>query len=311
MSKCFMRFVLAVLFVGAGAATAAADDFAWNSQGFQPQAQDSSTPLMFAKAVKRKAADSVMPSEAKVSVGSGFFVGLEAGYDYASFGALGSDINGLSNAAKGFGDNNTLGVGNSGILVGAKVGYALDSSNSLDLSCEYTGTSKSGVNITSGPDTGDYEKFDPTLLGVSLNYELTVLKNKSTKTSLVVGTGFYHGAVHMENNTSGTTFVGDFGQDNIGGTLGVDEQLTLGGGLSLNLSAKFRAADFGKLTGNSVTVNGTPQTSGGPFVLVSSPPSNYNEVDPAPTSATLPAGYRYTDMDYTGFTGNVELQLFL
>lgn len=312
MSKYFV-FVLAVagLMVAAGTSSVRAEGATWGTDNAQLESQDTSAPLMFAKAVKKKSVSADTPAEAKVSVGSGFFAGLYAGYDYAGYGALGSDINGLSTYAKSLGDNNTLGVGNSGLLVGAKIGYNLDASNSLDVSCEYTGTSESGLNITSGPDTGYYEKFGPTLLGVSLNYELAVLKGNGSKTCLVVGGGFYHGAVHMDSNLSGTTIVGDFGQDNIGGTLGLDEQMSMGGGLSLNISAKFRAADFGKLTANSVVANGATQTSGGPFVLVSVPNSGYNEEDPVPTSTTLPPGIKDTDMDYTGFTGNVELQLSL
>jgi hypothetical protein len=89
--------------------------------------------------------------------------------------------------------------------------------------------------------------------------------------------------------------------------------LDLGGSLDFGMSARFRVADFGKLVSNSVTVNGTPQTSGGPFVLVNDTVDfPYNEVVPVPTSAgPLPAGVKDLDLDYTGFNADLSLTLHL
>ena len=268
----------------------------------------------FAKAVMKEKMHEGSRMEAKASVGSGFWVSLYAGYDFANLGALGTDAKNLLDYAKAIGDTSTIGVGGSGILAGGAVGYALDSSNSLSLSLENTWTSQSGVNITTGGGAGAFERFDPSLLGIALNYRLVVLRGKNSKTALTLGTGYYHGSVHYENDIGAgpSTFMGDFGQDGIGGTLGVSEELDLGGSLALGLSARFRVADFNKLTSKSVNVNGTDQTSGGPFALASDKIDYpFTVIIPVPTSVTLPSGVSYTDLDYTGFNGNVSLTLFL
>ncbi len=316
MQKRFMNWVLAAAFIlGVTGATAVqAEDLSWGTVGFQPEPQDQPAPLLFAKATKKNVNNEDTPADDKLSVGSGFWASVYGGYDFANLGALGSDINGLVNAAKGFGDSSNLGVADSGILAGVKFGYALDSTSSFDVSGEYTWTSESGLNVTSGPDTGFFFKYDPTLLGIALNYELTLLKGNGNKTSIVVGGGYYHGSVHYQTDygEGGTTIVGDFGQDGIGGTLGVDEELSLGGNLALEITGRFRAVDFNKLTANSYTINGTSQ-SGGPFALVSYTPigSNFHIEYPVSTSTALPSGVKDTDMDYTGFNGNIALKLYL
>ncbi len=281
------------------------------------QAADDSFSLEgveFAKATSAKAPKASSLMAAKMDSGSGVWVSLYAGYDFANLGSLGTAEKSLIDYASSLGDSSSDGTGGSGILGGVAVGYDFDKRNSLSLSLENTWTSQSGLNITTGGAAGTYEKFDPSLLGVSLNYSLVIAQGGGSKTSLTLGGGFYHGAVHYQSDISGgTTLVGDFGQDGIGGTLGVSEKLDLGGSLDLGLSARFRAADFGKLVANSVTANGTPHTSGGPFILVTSTISSpYTEVLPVPTSATsLPPGVQDTDLDYTGFNADLSLTLHL
>jgi hypothetical protein len=263
----------------------------------------------FARAKKAAVATDLEP--AKMEMGSGLWVSLYAGYDFANLGALGSDEKGLLDAAHAGGDTSTDGVDGNGILAGFAVGYDLDKRSALSLSVENTWTAESGMNITTGTDAGLFEKFTPTLLGVALNYDFTILRDKGMTTTLMVGGGFYHASVHYDSDFSGDHVIGDFGQDNIGGTLGVREAVDLGGSLQLGLTARFRAADFGKLTAKDFQDNGVDESTGGPFALVTLPVSTFNEVIPVPTSVSLPSGINDTDLDYTGFDGNVSLTLSL
>jgi hypothetical protein len=270
----------------------------------------------FAKAALAEKMKHGSRMKAEAKVGSGFFVSLYGGYDFANLGALATDADNLLNFAKNLGDTSSIGVGGSGILAGCEAGYALDASNSLSLSLENTWTGESGINITASTvgDAGYFEKLDPSLLAASLNYQLVVLQGKDNKVSLSLGAGYYHASVHFESNIlDKTTFIsGDFGQDGIGGTLGVSDELALGGSLALGVSARFRVADFNKLTSNSVSINGFAQTSNGPFVLVSDKVDRtYTVIVPAQTNYTLPSGNVDTDLDYTGFTGNILLTLYL
>jgi hypothetical protein len=159
--------------------------------------------LEFAKATSAKTPKASSVMEAKMDAGSGVWVSLYTGYDFANLGALGSSEKNLLDFATSIGDSSADGTSGSGILGGVAVGLDLDKRNSLSLSLENTWTSQSGLNITTGHDAGTFEKFDPTLLGVALNYSLVIAQGGGSETSLTLGGGFYHGSVHYQSDLSG------------------------------------------------------------------------------------------------------------
>jgi hypothetical protein len=253
-------------------------------------------------------------ADAKADLGSGVFVSVETGYDSIFLGQMGSDMKSLVDALPSFGDNNSLGMDNSGIQLRGSVGLKLDATSSLSLGFENTWSGTSGVDPTSGPDTGDRISITPSLLGINLNYGLVLLDNGGWKTTLKVGGGYYHGSVHYILGFPSNQTVGDFGADGVGGTLGISEDLSLGGGLSLGVDARFRVADLGKMTAKTYTQGGVTQNSG-PYTLASAYLTNggtsYYIVEPVPSNASISSPNHFTDMDFSGITGGLSLKLAL
>ena len=294
-----------VLLMGAGLSKAGAGETSWTTQS-----QDQAAPLLFAKAPKTQEVQIVSTVDtAKDSNGSGVWVSAYAGYDYANIGDMGSVNKGLYDALPGFGDTGTFYSDHSGILAGMKLGFALDKNNSLFLGAEGVWTSRQGVTVASGPDAGFKEFQDPSLLDVTLNYSLALVNTKDSKTLLSVGSGLYAASVHFRETQMGNNAHGDFGQANIGGNLGISEELSLLGGLCFNCGIGFRVADFGRLVSSNVVANGTKQS--GSYVFVDTSSGGPVLVQPQPTSISLNPGDRYTDMDYTGFDGDLGLTLYL
>ena len=296
---------LGLAFFMGGLSLASADDFSLSG-------------LEFAKATAKKAPEQTAMAVApvKTQVAPGVWLAFSAGYNFANLGDLGAAAKNLDDFAAAGGDKVGDGTSGNGIQAGLALGVDLDKSDSLSLSVENTWTNQVGLNITSGGDAGARESFDPSLLGIKLNYELVIAQGGGSKTSFIVGAGFYHGAVDYYSDITpygSQTITGNFGQDGVGGTVGVSEKLDLGGSLEFGASANFQAADFGKLTSNQMTENGTTSSSGGPFVLVTDHVNDpYTTVEPVPTSAGAPpSGYNYTDLDYTGFNADLSLTLHL
>jgi hypothetical protein len=292
------------LLMGAGISRAGADETSWTTQS---QAQ--AAPLMFAKAsTTNEVKIASTEDSAKDSDGSGLWVSVYTGYDYANMGDIAATNKSFNGDLPAFGDTGTLYADHSGILAGLKFGLDLDKSDSIFLAAEGVWSSRQGVIVTSGPEAGFTDYQDPSMMDLSLNYSLALVNAKGCKTLLSVGSGLYAGSVRFNGNEFGNQVVGDFGQANIGGSLGLSEELSMGGALSFNCGVRFRAADFGKLVSNNFTVNGSKQS--GPYVLVDDvgPPTL---VGAGPTSSGLPPGDRYTDLDYTGFDAILGLTLSL
>jgi len=308
MKKTLFSMTASLVFLmGAGLTNAGAGETSWTTQS---QTQDQAAPLMLAKASMTqevKIASTVDPS--KDSDGSGVWVSGYAGYDYANVGDVNTMDRNFEDALAGFGDTGTLYSDHSGILAGVKLGVALDKSDSLFLAAEGVWSSRQGVTVTTGPQATFSDFQDPSMLDLTVNYSLALVNNKDSKTLLSVGSGLYAASVYFHGKVFGSHVHGDFGQANIGGNLGISEEVSLIGGLCFNCGLGFRIADFGKLVSNNFTVNGVKQ-SGGPYVLVDdigAPPL----IAPAATSSSLPPGDRYTDMDYTGFNGDLGFTLYL
>ncbi|HVZ81340.1 MAG TPA: hypothetical protein VHE12_11185 [bacterium] len=256
---------------------------------------------------KAKMAD----TSATVEMGSGVFFSAYSAMDLASLGDMGKAVKAFDDVAKNnFGDQTHFNNDGLGILVGGQLGLQLDKNNSLSVGIENTWTSQMGTTIYAGTDAHYFQLMDPTLLGVALNYGLDLLNEGGNHTRLTLGAGFYHASLHYASNLeSDTLYVGDFGSDNIGGTLGLSEELGLGGGFSFLVDARFRVADFGQLESNNLTFGGT--ATSGTYRLVSSSDTQFYEINPKATSYTPPSGYHWTDLDYTGFTGNLGFKLAL
>jgi hypothetical protein len=286
-------------------AVAGAETSSWESQNSGLMASNDSLVIakLPAKKVKVRITESQSSSPAKPS--SGFWWSVYTGMDIATLG----DISNYVNSAKQTYLSEDLSANSSadhaGILGGTEFGFDLDKTDSLSLSFEKVWTSNQTVNASDGGDRV-FNHFDPSLLGVSLNYTRVVDDHPGSKLSFALGLGYYHADMDVKDNPDPShDYTGNFGGDILGGTLGIKEELSIAGDLGVEFTARGRIANFSQLTAKSLSYNGADQT-GGPFTLVNVNEPSY-QIMPIPTSVALPPGINHTQLDYSGFDGNVAL----
>ena len=155
---------------------------------------------------------------------------------------------------------------------------------------------------------GLIQNFGPSLLGVSVNYSRAIIHDSGSKMSFTAGLGYYHASLDYFS-TAGADFAGNFDGEILGGTLGINEELSLGGDFSLILAAKGRVANFSALTNNNLSAFGTPQK--GVYSLYTLPEGpGASFVLPVPAGEPFPSSIA-TQLDYSGFEGTIAASLAL
>lgn len=299
MKNPIRSLALIVLSLLSSLAVASAETYSWESQSSGAAASDDSLVVAKLPAKKVKVMIAENQSASTNSTSSGFWWSVYTGVDIATLGDISNAV--LSIKEVVFPSNSS--TDHAGILGGTELGYDLDKNDSLSLSFEKVWTSDQTFNGSDGPERL-YERFDPSLLGVSLNYSRVVDDHPGNKLSFTLGMGFYHADMGYNSDLEGDELIGNFGGDILGGTLGIKEELSIAGDLGVEFTARGRIANFSQLTSKSLSVDGVNQT-GGPFTLVNVGfPVGITAV---PTSLTVPPGYNHTQLDYSGFDGNAAL----
>ncbi len=235
---------------------------------------------------------------------SGLDMSLYSGADY-SF--LGDFVNGTKGFAKYITDNGgevSSWTGNWGWLSGLDLGLALDPSNRLSVSFEDVLTRSQNISGTDGTN-GLGGAVTPGMVNATLNYKLSMSEGKGTRTSVSLGAGYYHAFVDYALGVGTQDGYGTFTGDTVGGTLGVSQDWSMGGGFDLGLSAKGRYAVFDKVTATqfheaSFTLPyamAMVSIPGEPDVLL---PKSTAVIDSDPTM-------RYAKLDYSGVDVTVAL----
>jgi hypothetical protein len=241
------------------------------------------------------------------------FVQVYSGLDFSFLEDITNGMKGWVDEvnAEGGGASATGGGNNLGIQAGALWGFRLDKSNSLALDLASIFTFGNDVNATYAGGSGTI-KTSPYLMSASLDYTLDIAKSKGGRTYITAGAGWYHTIVDydFEETTSPTFLGGSFSGDTIGGTLGVGEELSLGGSWGLDLSVKGRYANFNKVSADSATsFDGT-----GPSSLAVTDALSPGHIILLPiTNATLDSGVpnlHYATVDYSGIDAKVALNLY-
>lgn len=271
---------------------------------------------LFAKATKaQKSADPVSDT-VSLFEGDGPFLSVYTGYDYASLGDVVNGTKGWKDyGTQALGATATLSTNNSGVLAGAMFGLHLDKSNAIALDL---GTvlplGGNNVSLTSGGATDDITD-STSLFYATADYILDIAQSASSKTYLTAGVGWYHATSTWKlTSNSPVTTVGDtYSGDTIGGILGIGEEISLGGALSLDLSAKGRLASFSKLS-NSSANNFDGNGSGSIALLTTnSGGNNYTVLVPLTDGfiSSNSSVAKNASFDFTGFDVDASLKLYL
>jgi hypothetical protein len=315
MKNCFKFLIALMLGLGIGR-FAKADSFSEATNSFQvaPTDQPSAYSLEFAKVSKKKQVeetpDTDQPS-GTVFDNAGMFLQISSGYDFSLLEDITNGTSAWVKAVNASGGSVSGGGSNSGLLAGALWGFRLDPSSSvaLDLGSVFTFGNGFKGSFVGGSVV---QTTAPYLMSASLDYLLDIAKDKGSRIYLTVGAGWYHTIVDYNlNETTGIPFVGgSFSGDTVGGTLGVGDQVDLGGSFGLDLSVKVRYANFNKVSSNNATNFDAPGKSS--LAIISSMPP-YQLLIPVSDAGIASSGGTIRDatVDYSGIDAKVALNLYL
>jgi hypothetical protein len=314
-----LRTIIALLSAAFFAPILAQADNLWgSSENFQVAAdsQPSAYGLEFAKATKKiHATDAASVSDASGTVfdNSQSFLQLYSGLDFSFLEDVVNGSNGWVSGIKATDPGAAINGGgnNLGIQAGALFGIHLDPSNSLalDLGGIFTFGNNWHATVAGGSIT---QNLGPVVASASLDYILDIIKAPGARTYITAGAGWYHAMVtdELTEATSGGTTVlgGTFTGDTVGGTLGIGEEVDLGGSFGLDISVKGRYASFSKVSNSSVqALDGTGSSSIGYL------PTTGTHVVVPYTDAGIAStpGARDAVIDYSGIDAKVALNLYL
>lgn len=267
--------------------------------------------MQFAKATKA-AHKSTAPSEdANLFEDSGMWLQVYTGFDFSFLGNITSGTKAWVDAvnAEGGGATASGGGNNIGVLASALWGFRLDKSNSLalDLSSIFTFGNNFDANVSGNTAT---QRMNPMCMSASLDYILDIANAPGSRTYITAGAGWYHAIVDdtFTESSPATVLGGSFAGDTVGGTLGIGEELDLGGALGLDLSIKGRFASIDKLT----STDGKGLDGNGNTALAMVPASGYTVIVPATTAGIDGSGgaIKYASADYSGIDAKVALNLY-
>ncbi|HET9870089.1 MAG TPA: hypothetical protein VFR02_06300 [bacterium] len=236
--------------------------------------------------------------------GSGLDLKLYSGVDY-SF--LGDFVNGTKAFAQYLTDSGgeaTAWTGNWGWVSGLDLGLSLDPSDRISVGFESVLTRSQNISGTDG-SAGVGGSDTPQMFNATLNYGLSIPEGKGTRTFFTVGAGYYHAFLDYNLGVAAQDTYGTFTGDTVGGTLGVGQEWSVGGGFDLSFSAKGRYAVFDKLTATSFNDANNPT----PYALamISIPGEPDILLPQATSNIDANSTMRYAKLDYCGVDATVSM----
>ncbi len=282
-----------------------------NSNQSSAYQRDPSNLLQFAKAVKpTKHTEDAADETINLFDGSGTFVQLYTGYDYSIMGDISNGFNNLKPAFLNGSPSLSAAGGsfqNSGIRTGVLYGIHLDSSSSFALDISNVTTVPSSLTFSTGTTQVASFNLLPSLFSASIDYSLNLIQGPGSRTYVALGAGYYHGAVAYYGSGGGYGS-GTFTGDNIGGTLGIGEEIALGSNFGFNFSLNGRYAYFSRASssnaagyaGGSGTISLALIQQGptGRFLV----PIANNLIDANPNIVS------YAGMDFSGIDANAAVE---
>jgi len=262
-----------------------------------------------ADATKTKATEAATPevqADVVLDKASGIDVKLYSGADYSFLGDLVNGTKGFSKYINDNGGDTTAWTGNWGWVSGMDLGLALDPSNRLSIGFEDVLTRSQNISGTDGTG-GLGGAVTPGMINATLNYELSMTEGKGTRTTFSIGAGYYHAFVDYALGVDTQNGYGTFTGDTLGGTLGVGQDWSMGGGFDFGLSAKGRYAVFDKVTASQFN----EASFALPYALAMvSIPGEPDVLLPKSTAAIdSTSTLRYAKLDYSGVDVTASLTL--
>ncbi len=251
---------------------------------------------------------------------NGRYIRFYAGYDFSLLDDVVNGIQGTVADYKSGGSGVTVGssTDRSGVVLGLEWGQRLDEDSSLSLDTEVVSSQADSFGQANSGNLGG-ETIGPNMVDAALRYSFDVIRAPGSRTSLSLGAGWYHAIVDFNSSfsqgvTASPEINGALTGDTLGGTVGLKEQLQVGGSFTLDLSVSGRYARFGQvvasdLSGYAARVGGT-----GPYTLALVNQSGYTLIVPFPSQQLLvlqsQGQARPAALDYTGFDGEVSFGFF-
>lgn len=264
------------------------------------------------------------PVTFKQPLNPSWWVQISLGYNYAFFSDLNQGSMNMANYTQALNamssaitNASSIQTGNSGIQETVELGFQLDKESALCLKAENDLSQSIGWLRTEGVTVAESFKVDPLLWGASLNFEHSLFRSKWGRTFFTVGGGWYFAdfnATDYDANTLQTTTAA-FTGNTFGGTLGLGQQIELGGAFDLEFSIEGRWLAFNSLSSASTP---GPNFAPGPYSLVIVKSENFGSGFSSNTDYLLwtsqqfisghPDDYRLAVADYSGISGVFSLR---
>jgi len=247
----------------------------------------------------------------------GVFMNYSVGYDFAFLDDLVDGSKATAAFANWlFGSTSTVSSpSNSGIATALEFGVMLDENNGISL--EPTFVLGFDTTVSSDPDAW-MVKYAPHMMGALAKYDLLLPLGPGNSLCLSAGVGWYHAIVDWYYNpdtTADNTAFGAFEGDAFGAALGITEEIDLGGGIALGITAKGRWAKFDKVTSSSLKTTGFFVVDPGTYALVRTDlpfdDDTEAEITYDETQNVDGSTIKYLAIDMSGFEGNISLKFYL
>ena len=241
-----------------------------------------------------------------------FWTKLELGYNYAQQEDLVSGAVSYNSEIQTDGWSGSVQGVNSGLLLGAELGFQLNPYNALALGVRYLRTADYNVNVdfqpgNSSPDFQE-ETLSPNVVPLTLDYYL-FLPDSGGRFFLTAGVGYYFGDVHVGDNYSlvnnggnADNITGDLTSGDVGFQVGIGHDFAISRTFALSV---FVRGHYAKLTNFQGTLYGN--NGYGTFGLAK---FSDGTVDIDNAGHIGGNGESYATIDETGFDAGVALNFY-
>jgi len=243
----------------------------------------------------------------------GLFMNYSIGYDFAFPDEMNKGLKGRAAfLIDMFGYTEaTTSDSNSAIATALEFGVMLDPQNSISLEPSFRLAFEG--SLTSSSD--DYnETFAPHMMGLIVKYGLLIPMGQGNDLRLSLGGGWYHAIVdwhYQPDTTLPYDAKGAYEGDTLGAVLGISDEIDLGGGIALGITAKGRLARFDKVTAATLIDNGVG-VGPGPYALVVNDYNSDGKMDITFDAVANVDGttVKYVPIDLSGIEGNISLKAY-
>ena len=241
-----------------------------------------------------------------------FWTKVELGYNYSQQEDLINGATAYNGQIQPGGWSGSVQAFNSGLLLGAELGFQLNPYNALALGLRFLRTAdyNANVNFQPGNASPDFqeETLSPNVVPLTLDYYL-FLPDSGGRTFLTAGVGYYFGDVRVGDNYSSVNsggnadnITGDLTSGDVGFEVGIGHDFAISRSVALSL---FVRGHYAKLTNFQGTLYGN--NGYGTFGLAK---FSDGTIGIDNSSSIGGNGESYATIDSTGFDAGVALNFY-